>query len=178
GEAGHSRAARLELRARARQRVLRQSRQGDETRAHPVERAEDPARRRQRERGDGPERERRPRADPPARGGVPATLAEPRQGAAGAGGKRGGGTRPPDVTDGEEEAKARRAKVAPRSGGLAPQGHHGHLAAMIRKLKSGGFRLYSRKKDPRTGKRKNLGTFKSLAAAKPHDRAVQFFKRH
>jgi len=36
---------------------------------------------------------------------------------------------------------------------------------MIRKLKSGGFRLYSRKKDPRTGKRKNLGTFKSLAAA-------------
>jgi len=49
---------------------------------------------------------------------------------------------------------------------------------MIRKLKSGGFRLYSRKKDPRTGKRKNLGTFKSLAAAKRHERAVQFLKRH
>ena len=49
---------------------------------------------------------------------------------------------------------------------------------MIRKLKLGGFRLYSRKKDPRTGKRKNLGTFKSLAAAKRHERAVQFFKRH
>jgi len=49
---------------------------------------------------------------------------------------------------------------------------------MIRKLKSGGFRLYSRKKDPRIGKRKNLGTFKSLAAAKRHERAVQFFKRH
>ena len=49
---------------------------------------------------------------------------------------------------------------------------------MIRKLKSGGFRLYSRKKDPRTGKRKNLGTFNSLAAAKRHERAVQFFKRH
>ena len=49
---------------------------------------------------------------------------------------------------------------------------------MIRKLKSGGFRPYSRKKDPRTGKRKNLGTFKSLAAAKRHERAVQFFKRH
>ena len=49
---------------------------------------------------------------------------------------------------------------------------------MIRKLKSGGLRLYSRKKDPRTGKRKNLGTFKSLAAAKRHERAVQFFKRH
>jgi hypothetical protein len=48
---------------------------------------------------------------------------------------------------------------------------------MIRKLKSGEYRLYSRKKDPRTGKRKNLGTFKSLVAAKKHERAVQFFKR-
>ena len=48
---------------------------------------------------------------------------------------------------------------------------------MIRKLKSGEYRLYSRKKDPRTGKRKNLGTFNSLAAAKKHERAVQFFKR-
>jgi hypothetical protein len=48
---------------------------------------------------------------------------------------------------------------------------------MIRKLKSGGYRLYSQKKDPKTGKRRNLGTFKSLAAAKKHERAVQFFKR-
>jgi hypothetical protein len=48
---------------------------------------------------------------------------------------------------------------------------------MIRKLGSGGYRLYSRKKDPKTGKRKNLGTFTSLAAAKKHERAVQFFKR-
>ncbi len=48
---------------------------------------------------------------------------------------------------------------------------------MIRKLKSGGFRLYSRKKNAKTGKRRNLGTFKSLAAAKKHERAVQFFKR-
>jgi hypothetical protein len=48
---------------------------------------------------------------------------------------------------------------------------------MIRKLASGGYRLYARKKDPKTGKRKNLGTFKSLAAAKKHERAVQFFKR-
>lgn len=48
---------------------------------------------------------------------------------------------------------------------------------MIRKLKSGEYRLYSRKKDPRTGKRKNLGTFRSLAATKKHERAVQFFKR-
>ena len=48
---------------------------------------------------------------------------------------------------------------------------------MIRKLPSGGYRLYSRKKDPKTGKRKNLGTFGSLAAAKKHERAVQFFKK-
>jgi len=48
---------------------------------------------------------------------------------------------------------------------------------MIRKLPSGVYRLYSRKRDPRTGKRRNLGTFKTLAAAKRHERAVQFFKR-
>src|SRR5436305_6352633 len=48
---------------------------------------------------------------------------------------------------------------------------------MIRKLKTGQYRLYSRKKDARTGKRKNLGTFRTLAAAKKHERAVQFFKR-
>jgi hypothetical protein len=52
-----------------------------------------------------------------------------------------------------------------------------HLNCMIRKLKSGEFRLYSRKKDARSGKRKNLGTFSSLAAAKKHERAVQYFKR-
>jgi hypothetical protein len=48
---------------------------------------------------------------------------------------------------------------------------------MIRKLKSGEYRLYSRKKDPRTGKRRNLGTFRSREAAKKQERAVQFFKR-
>ena len=48
---------------------------------------------------------------------------------------------------------------------------------MIRKLKTGQYRLYSRKKSAKTGKRKNLGTFRSLAAAKKHERAVQFFKR-
>lgn len=48
---------------------------------------------------------------------------------------------------------------------------------MIRKLASGGYRLYSRKINPKTGKRRNLGTFKTLAAAKKHERAVQFFKR-
>lgn len=47
---------------------------------------------------------------------------------------------------------------------------------MIRKLKSGEYRLYSRKADSRTGKRRNLGTFKSRAAAEKHERAVQFFK--
>ena len=48
---------------------------------------------------------------------------------------------------------------------------------MIRKLKSGLYRLYSRKKDPKTGKRRNLGTFKTLEEALKHERAVQFFKR-
>jgi hypothetical protein len=48
---------------------------------------------------------------------------------------------------------------------------------MIRKLKSGEYRLYSRKKDPKTGRRKNLGTFGSRAAAEKHERAVQYFKR-
>ena len=48
---------------------------------------------------------------------------------------------------------------------------------MIRKIKSGEYRLYSRKKDARTGRRKNLGTFKSRAAAEKHERAVQYFKR-
>jgi len=48
---------------------------------------------------------------------------------------------------------------------------------MIRKLKSGGYRLYSRKKDPKTGKRRNLGTFKSLEAARKHEREIQYFKK-
>jgi hypothetical protein len=48
---------------------------------------------------------------------------------------------------------------------------------MIRKLQSGEYRLYSRKKDAKTGKRKNLGTFSSRAAAQKHERAVQYFKR-
>jgi len=49
---------------------------------------------------------------------------------------------------------------------------------MIEKLKSGEYRLYSRKKDPKTGKRRNLGTFKSREAAEKHEREVQYFKRH
>jgi hypothetical protein len=50
--------------------------------------------------------------------------------------------------------------------------------AMIRKLKSGEYRLYSRKVNPKTGKRRNLGTFNTRAAAEKHERAVQYFKRH
>jgi hypothetical protein len=49
---------------------------------------------------------------------------------------------------------------------------------MIRKLSSGQYRLYSRKKDPKTGRRKNLGTFSSREAAEKHERAVQYFKHH
>jgi hypothetical protein len=49
---------------------------------------------------------------------------------------------------------------------------------MIRKLSSGEYRLYSKKKNPKTGRRRNLGTFGSRAAAERHERAVQFFKRH
>jgi len=49
---------------------------------------------------------------------------------------------------------------------------------MIRKLASGKYRLYSRKKNPKTGKRRNLGTFDSRNAAEKHERAVQYFKRH
>lgn len=48
---------------------------------------------------------------------------------------------------------------------------------MIRKLGDGKYRLYSRKLNPATGKRRNLGTFSSLAAAEKHERAVQYFKR-
>jgi hypothetical protein len=49
--------------------------------------------------------------------------------------------------------------------------------AMIRKLSDGRYRLYSRKKNPKTGRRRNLGTFKTREAAKKHERAVQYFKR-
>ena len=49
---------------------------------------------------------------------------------------------------------------------------------MIRKLKSGQYRLYSRKIDPKTGRRRNLGTFPTRAKAEKHERVVQYFKRH
>jgi len=53
----------------------------------------------------------------------------------------------------------------------------GDETAVIRKLKSGQYRLYSRKVNPKTGKRRNLGTFDSREAAEKHERQVQFFKR-
>ncbi len=49
---------------------------------------------------------------------------------------------------------------------------------MIRKMKTGEFRLYSRKKDAKTGKRRNLGTFRTRRAAQQHEKAVQYFKHH
>jgi hypothetical protein len=77
-----------------------------------------------------------------------------------------------------------------RSIGVPAMRAHGSLVArtrrvhsprselMIRKLKSGQYRLYSRKTDPRSGKRRNLGTFATRKAAEQHERAVQYFKRH
>jgi len=49
---------------------------------------------------------------------------------------------------------------------------------MIRKLKSGEYRIYSRKKNLKTNKRRNLGTFSSLQAAQKHEREIQYFKKH
>jgi hypothetical protein len=57
-----------------------------------------------------------------------------------------------------------------------PRGDAHPTSIMIRKLKSGEFRLYSRKKDPKTSRRRNLGTFKSRKAAQNHEKAVQYFK--
>ena len=78
-----------------------------------------------------------------------------------------------------------RTRSCGESGVVARHDHDGHAAkqkfgewVVIRKLKSGEYRLYSRKKDPKTGRRRNLGTFSSRAAAEKHERAVQYFKRH
>lgn len=49
---------------------------------------------------------------------------------------------------------------------------------MIRKLKSGKYRIYSRSKDPKTGKRRNLGTFETKEEAQKHEREIQYFKTH
>jgi hypothetical protein len=75
------------------------------------------------------------------------------------------------------------AKAPPRSSGIGFASIEAILCfgqglAVIRKLQSGEYRLYSRKINPKTGKRRNLGTFASRAAAEKHERAVQYFKRH
>jgi hypothetical protein len=77
-----------------------------------------------------------------------------------------------EVYGGNESAKTRRKTQHP------PRTSGARQAAMIRKLSSGGYRLYSRKVNPKTGRRRNLGTFKTRAAAEKHERAVQYFKRH
>lgn len=79
------------------------------------------------------------------------------------------------------ELRALPSVLAFRGGALdrAVSGAAGGMeAAMIRKLKSGSYRLYSRKTNPKTGRRRNLGTFQTRAAAEKHERAVQYFKRH
>ncbi len=62
------------------------------------------------------------------------------------------------------------------AGGI--QGEQNRRIDMIRKLKSGEFRIYSRHQDPKTGRRKNLGTFATREKAEEHERAIQYFKRH
>jgi hypothetical protein len=52
-----------------------------------------------------------------------------------------------------------------------------NFLVMVRKLKSGAYRLYSVKKDAKTNKRRNLGTFDTLAAAKKHEQEIPYFKR-
>src|SRR5512147_2321122 len=71
-------------------------------------------------------------------------------------------------------ARETRLRACPRTGRTCRS--DGSLSRMIRKLPSGGYRLYSRKVDPRTGKRRNLGTFPTREAAEKHEREVQFFK--
>jgi hypothetical protein len=65
------------------------------------------------------------------------------------------------------------ARKLPSSVGVASLGE----LKMIRKLATGEYRLYSRAKNPKTGKRRNPGTFKTRAAAEKHEREVQYFKR-
>jgi len=77
-----------------------------------------------------------------------------------------------EAHDGNESAKTGGKTQHPSRAGGARK------VAMIRKLSSGGYRLYSRKVNPKTGRRRNLGTFKTRAAAEKHERAVQYFKRH
>jgi hypothetical protein len=80
----------------------------------------------------------------------------------------------------DDRAAGGKAIMAERSAApvLNLSGCDAEESAMIRKLPSGKYRLYSRKVNPKTGRRRNLGTFASRAAAAKHERAVQYFKRH
>jgi len=90
----------------------------------------------------------------------------------------------------EGRASVPRARRQQRKGGSSPSltlpwgrhrgpgGEQGQGGNMIRKLPSGKYRLYSRKKNPKTGRRRNLGTFNTRKAAQAHESAVQYFKRH
>jgi hypothetical protein len=71
-----------------------------------------------------------------------------------------------------------RSRSANRSGRKATEHEKRAERFMIRKLKTGEYRLYSIAKDARTGRRRNLGTFKTLEAAKQHEREIQYFKHH
>jgi len=79
-------------------------------------------------------------------------------------------------------AERNRHRIAPGTAGpvscLTGRERQPRKPAMIRKLASGKYRLYSGKKNPKTGRRRNLGTFNTRAAAEQHERAVQYFKRH
>ena len=68
-------------------------------------------------------------------------------------------------------------RVAENKGGIAGILRKKEIA-MIRKLKTGEFRIYSRHVDPKTKKRRNLGTFATREKAEQHERAIQYFKRH
>jgi hypothetical protein len=79
--------------------------------------------------------------------------------------------------DGVEIARHRRGKSYRGNLSHSATGGWPGGTIMIRKLSSGEYRLYSRKKDPKTSRRRNLGTFKTRAEAERHERAVQYFKR-
>jgi hypothetical protein len=77
--------------------------------------------------------------------------------------------------------KTSESSIGPRFGTSpqsSPKSLRNRPRKMIRKLKSGQFRIYSRHTDPKTGKRRNLGTFESKEAAQKHEREIQYFKRH
>jgi hypothetical protein len=80
-------------------------------------------------------------------------------------------------TDGRLERQLGASFAALHSGRI-PYAFYIRQQAMIRKLASGEYRLYSRKKNPKTGRRRNLGTFATRSAAEKHERDVQYFKRH